>query len=203
VSTLLEVAAGACDAGAISALRPLSRRTALRLGALTFAAGVLAACGGSGVPAARTDPQTEPGGALDPDRALRAEAGRAEKALSALYASVAPAFPTKIAAAILALGARHEAYRAAIDPDNLAVTGTSTPAGSAAPLPTSTRTEPNLSTSTTPKAALDRLRAAETDAATSLTAQAVRAKDPDLARRLVLAAAGAAAAAEVLRQERI
>ena len=181
----------------ISAADSVSRRTVLRLGAITIAAGVLAACGGS--PVVTSDPATEPGGALDPDRVLRTDAGLAEGALTDLYAGAAPAFSTDVAARILDLGARHVVYRAAIDPSNLGATQ-ATP-GSTTLRPSATST-PATRPPTAPTAAIDQLLAAETDAATSLTAQAVRAKDPELARILVLAAAGAAAAGEVLRRER-
>jgi len=184
----------------ISAADSVSRRTVLRLGAITIAAGVLAACGGS--PVVTSDPATEPGGALDPDRVLRTDAGLAEGALTDLYAGAAPAFSTDVAARILDLGARHVVYRAAIDPSNLGATQATPGSTTLRPSATSTPATRPPTAPTTPKAAIDQLLAAETDAATSLTAQAVRAKDPELARILVLAAAGAAAAGEVLRRER-
>lgn len=144
---------------------------------------------------------TSPGGPEDPDRALRAEVGRAEAALITLYAEVARGLGGSDAVEVAALGVRHEAYRQAIDPDRLAdlpASGSPTPStSSGSASPSSSATPP--AKPTTAKAAAARLRSAETEAARARIGQAGRATDAELARVIVLAGAGAASAAEVLR----
>lgn len=174
-----------------------TRRDVVRLGLVAAAGASLAACtrGSDGSPA-----PTAPGGPKDPDRALRAEVGRQETALSALYAAAAAKLPGAQAAAVTALGARHAAYRQAIDPDGLATQAPSADASDGA------SPSPSRSASPTPAVSLPSgatdivaaLRKAERTAATSRVGQSVRAVDAELARLIVLAGTGAAGAAEVL-----
>lgn len=169
----------------------LSRRDVLRLGLVVAGAAGLAACttasNGSPTP-------TDPGGPEDPDRALRAEIGRDESRLVALYAAAAAVLTGAVASRVAAVGARHDAYRQAIDPDGLATasaTASGTPGASIA------ATEPALPP-VTASTAVRVLTAAETAAATARATQAASAVDPSLARVVVLAGAGAASAAAVL-----
>ena len=95
----------------------LTRRDVVRLTLAAAATAALVGCtrqsGGEPAP-------TEPGGPEDPDRALRAEVGRAEARLTALYVASTATLPTATATRLRLLGERHEAYRQAIDPDRLA-----------------------------------------------------------------------------------
>ncbi len=174
----------------------LSRRDLLRLGLVTAAAAGLTACttASNGSPA-----PTDPGGPQDPDRALRAEIGRDETRLSALYAAAAGVLTGAVATQVADVGARHDAYRQAIDPDGLATASASAtasaPAGASAPPPSPTETSlPTLTAAT----ALPVLVAAETAAAAARATQSAAAVDPSLVRVVVLAGAGAASAAAVL-----
>ena len=171
----------------------LTRRDLLRLGLLASAAAGLAACttspAGSGAP-------TDPGGPQDPDRALRSQVGADEARLSTLYGQAAAALPASSSARIVAIGARHEAYRTAVDPAGLVgatgASGASGPSSSVAPPsapPTAVR-------------ALALLVSAETAAAAARARQAAQAVDPELARILVLVGAGEAAAASALASAR-
>ncbi|MDA8435708.1 MAG: twin-arginine translocation signal domain-containing protein [Actinomycetales bacterium] len=169
----------------------LSRRDVLRLGLVVAGAAGLAACttasNGSPTP-------TDPGGPEDPDRALRAEIGRDESRLVALYAAAAAVLTGAVASRVAAVGARHDAYRQAIDPDGLA---TASATASGTPGASTAATEPALPP-VTASTAVRVLTAAETAAATARATQAASAVDPSLARVVVLAGAGAASAAAVL-----
>ena len=174
----------------------LSRRDLLRLGLVTAAATGLAACttASNGSPA-----PTDPGGPEDPDRALRAEIGREETRLIALYAAAAGVLTGAVAQRVAVVGARHEAYRQAIDPDRLAtdaaVTITSASTGATgAPVPSALPALPTMTATT----AVSVLAAEETAAAAARAAQSATAVDVSLARVVVLAGAGAASAAAVL-----
>jgi hypothetical protein len=163
----------------------------LRAGLATSAAAALAACTRSsdGTPA-----PTAPGGPKDPDRALRAEVGADETALSALYAAASAKLSGATATAITELGARHAAYRQAIDPDG---TATRPPSDGSSPS-TSPSARPPVALPEGTSAIVAALRKAERDAATARAAQSLRAVDAELARLIVLAGAGAAGAAQVL-----
>jgi hypothetical protein len=183
----------------------LPRRTVLRGIAAGAVAATLAACTrGSGEPA-----PTAPGGPEDPDRALRAEIGRSETELIDLYAATAALVPASAAAQVREIGARHEAYRQAIDPDGLATASPSAEATSAATEATATAPSASASASATPvplptaplsvDAAARLLRSAELSTARARVPQSVLAVDEELARVVALAGAGCAAAAEQLR----
>ena len=73
-----------------------------------------------GVTAATADAHRTRAARTTPTAALRAEIGRAGAALVALYAAATHGCPAATAKAVAALGARHDAYRQAIDPDGLA-----------------------------------------------------------------------------------
>ena len=180
----------------------LTRRDVVRLTLAAAATAALVGCtrqsGGEPAP-------TEPGGPEDPDRALRAEVGRAEARLTALYVASTATLPTATATRLSLLGERHEAYRQAIDPDRLAdllasgspstSPSTGLPTGSASGTPSQST---STSSSPTPAGVVRALRQGETEAARARASQSVRAVDPELARVIVLAGAGAAAAAQVL-----
>lgn len=172
----------------------LTRRDVLRLGLVAAATAGLAACttasNGNAAP-------TDPGGPEDPDRALRAQIGRDETRLSALYAAAAAVLGGAAATRVTAVGARHDAYRQAIDPDGLATAAAtaSAPAGASAALPSATASALPPVTAAT---ALSVLTSAETAAAAARATQSVAAVDPSLVRVIVLAGAGAASAAAVL-----
>ena len=180
----------------------LSRRDVLRLGLVASAAAGLAACTTS--PAGRPT-TTDPGGPQDPDRALRAEIGRDELRLTALYAQAAAALPGAAAARVSAIGARHVAYRTAVDPAGLSgasgatgATGATGPSGSTGPA--ASVAPPSIPP--TALTALSILVAAETTAAGDRARQTAAAVDPELARIVVLVGAGAAAAAAALSSAR-
>jgi len=177
----------------------LSRRDVLRLGLAASAAAGLAACTTS--PAGRPT-TTDPGGPQDPDRALRAEIGRDELRLTALYTQAAGALPGAAAARVSAIGARHVAYRTAVDPAGLSgatgVTGATGPSGSTGPA--ASVAPPSIPP--TALTALSILVAAETAAAGDRARQSAAAIDPELARIVVLVGAGAAAAAAALSSAR-
>ena len=177
----------------------LSRRDVLRLGLAASAAAGLAACTTS--PAGRPT-TTDPGGPQDPDRALRAEIGRDELRLTALYTQAAGALPGAAAARVSAIGARHVAYRTAVDPAGLSgatgVTGATGPSGSTGPA--ASVAPPSIPP--TALTALSILVAAETTAAGDRARQSAVAVDPELARIVVLVGAGAAAAAAALSSAR-
>ena len=177
----------------------LSRRDVLRLGLVASAAAGLAACTTS--PAGRPT-TTDPGGPQDPDRALRAEIGRDELRLTALYTQAAGALPGAAAARVSAIGARHVAYRTAVDPAGLSgatgVTGATGPSGSTGPA--ASVAPPSIPP--TALTALSILVAAETAAAGDRARQSAAAIDPELARIVVLVGAGAAAAAAALSSAR-
>jgi hypothetical protein len=169
----------------------------LRVGLATSAAAALAACTRS---SDGTPSPTAPGGPKDPDRALRAEVGADETALAALYAAASAKLSGATATAITELGARHTAYRQAIDPDGLATRPPSeTASGSVSSSPS--RSAGAVPTPTLPSGASEivaTLRKAEREAASTRSAQALRAVDAELARLIVLAGTGAAGAAQVL-----
>ena len=173
----------------------LTRRDALRLGAFAAVGASLTACTTSSNGAKPTATTTaSPGSPEDPDRALRAEVAASEQQISELYSDAAAHLSASLARRVTTLGARHSSYRAAIDPTASHASGS----GSA---------QPTVSTSsgTNPRPAdvvftLRRLRTAETTASAARAAQSVRAIDAELARVIVLAGAGAAGAAEVLRR---
>ena len=177
----------------------LSRRDVLRLGLAASAAAGLAACTTS--PAGRPT-TTDPGGPQDPDRALRAEIGRDELRLTALYTQAAGALPGAAAARVSAIGARHVAYRTAVDPAGLSgatgATGATGPSGSTGPA--ASVAPPSIPP--TALTALSILVAAETTAAGDRARQSAAAVDPELARIVVLVGAGAAAAAAALSSAR-
>jgi len=177
----------------------LSRRDVLRLGLVASAAAGLAACTTS--PAGRPT-TTDPGGPQDPDRALRAEIGRDELRLTALYAQAAAALPGAAVARVGAIGARHVAYRTAVDPAGLSgatgATGATGPSGSTGPA--ASVAPPSIPP--TALTALSILVAAETAAAGDRARQSAAAIDPELARIVVLVGAGAAAAAAALSSAR-
>ncbi len=177
----------------------LSRRDVLRLGLVAATAAGLAAC----TTASNGNPTpTDPGGPEDPDRALRAEIGRDESRLLALYAAAGAVLTGAAASRVAAVGARHEAYRQAIDPDGLAsasasATASGTASGSASAAPTT----PALPAVTAANA-LSVLTAAENAAAAARATQSASAVDPSLTRVIVLAGAGAASAAAVVASGR-
>lgn len=179
----------------------LTRRDVLRLGLVAAATAGLTACttASNGNPA-----PTDPGGPEDPDRALRAEIGRDETRLSALYAAAAAVLGGAAATRVTAVGARHDAYRQAIDPDGLATAAATAsapagPSGPSAALPSATASALPPVTAAT---ALSVLTSAETAAAAARATQSVAAVDPSLVRVIVLAGAGAASAAAVLGRAR-
>ena len=169
----------------------LTRRAVVRLGGATALGAVLVACTrGSDL----TPGPTDPGGPLDPDRGLRAEIGAQEAALVRLYAAAVAALPGRQSSAAATIGARHDAYRQAIDPDGIA---TQSPSGSASPTgasssPAAASPSPTPTLPTAPAAIAAVLRTAERGAATARLSQSLRAVDPELARIIVLAGAGAA-----------
>ena len=169
----------------------LTRRDVLRLGLVASAAAGLAACTTS--PAGTPRP-TDPGGPEDPDRARRAEVGAAEARLSALYARASGLLQGAASTRITAIGTRHEAYRTAVDPADLA--GATGASGATGPSATPTTTLPTALT------AVSVLVAAETAAAAARARQAADAVDPELARILALVGAGEAAAATALATAR-
>ena len=161
----------------------MTRRDAVRLAAVVVAGTSLAAC----TTASNTGPQASsstptPGGPDDPDAQLRLTVAGNEQELGVLYQYVAGLLPTKTAAKVTALGARHDAYSQAISP------GTAVSPATPAPQP-----------GKDPAALVTRLRTAETKTAALRAQQSLAAKDPELARLIVLASTGAASAAEVLR----
>lgn len=177
----------------------VTRRDVLRIGAVLAGtaggAALLSACTGGGQPA-----PTEPGGPEDPDRGLRAEIGRSEAALIALYAEAAPRLSGEAAARVAALGERHPAYRQAIDPDRLAeATPTAADGSTPSTVPSASAT---ASLPADQAAVLAALVAAETAAAEERARQSVAAVDGELARVIVLAGSGSAAAAEALGRVR-
>jgi hypothetical protein len=172
----------------------LSRRDLLRLGLVVSAGAGLAAC--TTASSSGTPTQTDPGGPEDPDRALRAEVASDEARLTALYAAAAKVLTGTPAARAAAVGQRHEAYRAAVLPaaGSASASGASGATGaSAAP------TTPAVVAGT----ALKALVTAETAAAAARATQSARATDAELARVIVLAGAGAAAAAADLSTGRV
>jgi len=172
----------------------LTRRDALRLGFVVSAAAGLGACTTS---APRAPTPTDPGGPQDPDRALRAEIGRDEARLSALYVAAAGVLAGSVAARVTELGTRHDAYRRAVDPAGLA-SASAQPSGSSgttgSPSPSSAAGPPPVTAAT----ALVVLTAAESAAAAARAAQTSSAVDPDLARIVALVGAGEASAAAAL-----
>ena len=165
----------------------VSRRDVLRLAGVTAGAGALAACTSSG----GNGQSPSPGAPDDPDAALRAEVAAQETALLAQYAAAEGVMPTKLAPRLAELGRRHADYRAAVLPSAASGSGSGS---------VSTTRSPSASPSPSgkPAAVLASLRAAEKQASAQRVAQAGRAHDPELARVLVLVAAGAAGASEVL-----
>jgi hypothetical protein len=119
--------------------------------------------------------------------------------MSALYA--AADVRAVEAAAVTALGARHSSYAKAINPSAFNAEPSASQ-GNNSGQPTSTSPTDVASatpTSDVPILGLSGLRKAELASSSSLVEQAGRATDPELARIMVLAAAGSAAAAEALR----
>jgi len=173
----------------------VSRRDVMRFAVIGGVVGTLAGCTSS----SRPDPQpTSPGGPEDPDQALRAEIGRAQAQLTALYE--AADVPAVIRAQVTAIGERHRAYGQAIDPKSLGSAGSSPAAEpSASPASPSPATSAVAPAPPTPTLGRKGLRRAELASSAALIKQAGRAVDPELARLIVLAAAGSAAAAESLK----
>ena len=176
----------------------VSRRDIMRLAMMGGVVGTLAGCTSSAEP--KPTPTT-PGSPQDPDRALRAEVGRDQAQLIALYASAN--VPTSVATDIRELGARHRVYGQAIDqhpPGSGSQSPSTDPQADGASL--DANPDPSASTTAppaTPVLGLKGLRRAEIASSTKLLEQAGRAKNPELTRILVLAAAGSAAAAEALK----
>ena len=124
-----------------------------------------------------------------------------ETALLAQYAAAEGVMPTKLAPRLAELGRRHADYRAAVLPSAASGSGSGSASGSGSGSGSgSTTRSPSASPSSSgkPAAVLASLRAAEKQASAQRVAQAGRAHDPELARVLVLVAAGAAGASEVL-----
>ena len=174
----------------------VSRRDVMRFAVIGGVVGTLAGCTSSSGP----DPKpTSPGGPEDPDRVLRAEIGRDQAQMTALYE--AAEVPAVIGAQVKAIGERHRAYGQAIDPKSSGSAGPSP----AAPEPASSPASPSPATyavtpaPSTPTLGPKGLRKAELASSATLIKQAGRAVDPELARLIVLAAAGSAAAAESLK----
>jgi len=160
----------------------LTRRDVLRLGTAVVAGASLAACtSASNTSPSQSAPPT-PGAPDDPDARLRGTVGSGEQVLSGLYQYVATLLPAKTAAKVTSLGARHDAYQKAISPNAIA----SIPS-------------PQPQPGKDPAVLIERLRTAETQAAAERAQQSLTAQDTELARLIVLAGAGAASAAEVLR----
>ncbi len=160
----------------------LTRRDVLRLGTAAAAGASLAACttaSNTGQP--QSTPPT-PGAPDDPDAQLRVTVSGGEQVLSGLYQYVATLLPANAAAKVTALGVRHDAYQKAISPH------------ATASIPS-----PEPQSGKDPAALIKRLRTAETQAAAERAQQSLTAQDTELARLIVLAGAGAASAAEVLR----
>jgi len=172
----------------------VSRRDVMRFAVVGGVVGTLAGCTSSPGPEPKP---TSPGGPEDPDRDLRAEIGRDQAQLTALYA--AADVPGSLAADVTDIGARHAAYGQAIDPRTPSSSATpSAPTGTSDGASSDTSASPNP-TPTTPVVGVKGLRRAELASSSVLLNQAPRAVDPELARLIVLAAAGSAAAAEALR----
>jgi len=172
----------------------LSRRDLLRLGVIVSAGAGLAAC--TTASSSGTPTQTDPGGPEDPDRALRAEVAAAEARLTALYAAAAKVLPGTSATRASAVGQRHEAYRAAVQPSS-GSTAPGSASASGASGATGASASPALP-AVSAATALTVLVAAETTAAAARATQSARATDAELARVIVLAGTGAAAAAAAL-----
>ena len=119
--------------------------------------------------------------------------------MTALYE--AADVPAVIGAQVTAIGERHRAYGQAIDPKSLGSAGSSPAAPEPAVSPASPSPATSAVASAPPTPTLGRkgLRRAELASSASLIKQAGRAVDPELARLIVLAAAGSAAAAESLK----
>ncbi len=158
----------------------VSRREMLRV---TVVGGLAAAVAGCTTSSGGQSTPTSPGGPEDPDRALRDQVGAEQRRLVALYANAD--VPSAVASNVTTLGSRHVAYGQAINPAGQVV-------------PTSADAAPSANASTEP-VGLKGLRKAELSSSTMLIEQASKAVDPELARLLVLSAAGSAAAAEALR----
>lgn len=164
---------------------PITRR-GLFAAAVGAGAAVLAGC--TGAPSASS---TGPGPlptATDSDGPLRATVAAAELALAARYAAALVARPRL--SAVLAVGARHDAYAAAVQPGS---PSPSTPAGADASRPPRSMTDDAL---------LASLAETERETAAQRVRQCARAHDAELARVLALAGAGAAAAGAVLDRAR-
>ncbi|MGE0817985.1 MAG: hypothetical protein AB7O74_04905 [Candidatus Nanopelagicales bacterium] len=180
-----------------------TRRDALRWSAVAAGGALLvpalAACtSGPGDPT-----PTDPGGPEDPDRGLRAEIGRSESELVALYTAAAAALGASGGAAVATIGERHKAYRQAIDPDDLAslppsALASASGSASASASPSPTRTAPSLPSSRA--GILATLLDAEQAAAAARATQCVQAVDAELARVIALAGAGCAGAAAMLQE---
>lgn len=181
-----------------------TRRDALRWSAVAAGTALLmpslAACTtGEGQPT-----PTDPGGPQDPDRALRAQIGREESALVALYGAAAAALGASAGASVAIVGDRHKAYRQAIDPDDLAslppsALATGDAGGSGSPS-TSVTPTPTPTLPTTRAGIIATLLDAEQSAAAERATQCVRAVDAELARVVALAGAGCAGAAQMLER---
>jgi hypothetical protein len=160
----------------------LTRRDVLRLGTAVAAGASLAACTtASNTGPSQSAPPT-PGAPDDPDSRLRLSIAGDEQELGVLYQYVAGLLPAKTAARVTALGARHDAYSQAISPGTVVSPAT-----------------PEPQSGKDPAVLVKRLRTAETRAAALRAQQSLTAHDTELARLIVLAGAGAASAAEVLR----
>lgn len=161
----------------------VSRRDVLA--AVVAGCGTVLLAGCTGTASSSSTPRPGPTGSADPDAALRTEVAGAEQALAARYAAAAVTNPTLVR--VLAVGARHEAYAAAVEP----ATGSPTVTG---PAPATSRPAKPV-----PDAQLlASLAAAERRAAAERVQQCAQAHDPQLVRVLALAGAGAAGARAVL-----
>jgi hypothetical protein len=175
----------------------VSRRDVMRFALIGGVVGSLAGCTSSAEP--KPTPTT-PGSPQDPDHDLRAEVGRDQAAMTALYLSAK--VPSSMATKVSDLGERHKAYGRAIDPKH-ATDGSSSadpaPVNDGASLDGGSQAPSGSATPETPSLGIKGLRKAEIASSTTLLSQAKRAVDPELTRILVLAAAGSASAAEALK----
>ena len=179
-----------------------TRRDALRWSAVAAGTALLVPA----LSACTSDPgdptPTDPGGPEDPDRGLRAEIGRSESELVALYSAAAAALGASAGATVATIGERHKAYRQAIDPDELASLPPSALASDGSSASASASASPVATPSLPSSRAgiLATLLDAEQSAAAQRATQCVQAVDAELARIVALAGAGCAGAAAMLAE---
>ena len=169
----------------------LTRRDVLRWSAVAggglLLAPALAACtSGDGRPA-----PTDPGGPEDPDRALRAEIGRAESRLVALYDAATKQLGGTAAPLVAGIGARQLATLAPSALASGSESASASPSTTSSALPTLPPSKAGI---------IATLVDAEQSAAAERATQCVTAVDPELARIVALAGAGCAGAAAALRR---